>query len=382
MKISDVIRVEDREFIYFLGTIEPSQILELTFVPCEVPVAALQNVLNVRHNGGYQREGDVKRMAKIKAHYADNNGSLIPPVLLSTRGAWDFVAASKTTPNFGSIEANDCAAVIDGQHRLGGLSLMAADPTILPGMKLRKIPFMAVQFVDEENEKIQFEIVNDEQKGIPKSHLKFINRESHFPGIVASALREAEESVFCGRIGVAKRDDWDLITFGSAETIVSYTFDTYFSQNGFKPGDSIESKAKGLRIALLYWQAVSECFPVMWSDIQLMPLPGTKKTVANPGRNKFQFRLLEETGLMAFAKLGSKVLMRSYLRDSGDIAWQTVKDTLLTMAQDPVVQLAFQKKNKENASDLIALDPALQFQGLAGIPALFRILDGAFMRAI
>jgi len=382
MKISDVIKVEDREFIYFLGTIEPNQILELTFVPCEVPVAALQNVLNVRHQGGYQREGDVKRMAKIKAHYAEDNGSMIPPVLLSTRGAWNFIAASKSTPNFGSIEASDCAAVIDGQHRLGGLSLMSADANILPSMKLRKIPFMAVQFKDEENEKIQFEIVNDEQKGIPKSHLKFINRESHFPGVVASALRESEESVFCGRIGVAKRDDWDLITFGSAELIASHTFDTFFSQNGFKPGESVESKAKGLRISLMYWQAVSECFPVMWSDIDLMPPSGSKKSTTNPGRNKFKYRLLEETGLMAFAKLGSRVLMRSYLRDSGDIAWQTVKDTLVSMAQDPQVQLAFQKKTKENASDLIALDPALQFQGQAGIPALYRILDGAFMRAI
>lgn len=382
MKISNVIRVEDREFIYFLGTIEPSQILELTFVPCEVPVATLQNVLNVRHQGGYQREGDIKRMAKIKEHYADNNGSLIPPVLLSTRGAWKFESASTATPNYGSIEASDCAAVIDGQHRLGGLSLMAADANILPNLKLRKIPFMAVQFVDEENEKIQFEIVNDEQKGIPKSHLKFINRESSFPGIVASALREAEESVFYGRVGVAKRDDWDLITFGSAELIVSKTFDMFFSQNGFKPGETVESKAKGLRIALMYWRAVSECFPEMWGDIDQMPMPRSKKTKENPGRSKFKFRLLEETGLTAIAGLGSKVLMRSYLKESGDIAWQTVKDTLVKIANDPTVKLAFQKKTKENAADLITLDPQLQFQGAAGVPALSRILEGALMRAI
>ena len=381
MKINEVIKVDDREFVYYLGTIEPSQILELTFVPCEVPVAALENVLNIRHQGGYQREGDVQRMKKIKSHYADNNGSLIPPVLLSTRGSWQFVSASRNTPNYGSIEANDCAAIIDGQHRLGGLSLMSADASIPSEMKIRKIPFMAVEFPDEDNEKIQFEIVNDEQKGIPKSHLKFINRGTHFPGMIADAFREAEDSVFCGRIGVAKRADWDLITFGSAEEIVSYTFDAFFCQNAFKPDVSIEDRARGLRIALMYWQSVKDCFPVMWSDIERMPSPRTSKTPANPGRTKFEYRLLEETGLMAFAKLGSKVLNKAYLKNSGDIAWQTVKDILIKIAEDQAVQLAFQKKNKNNQEDLIALDPQLQFQGKAGIPALWRVLEGAFMRA-
>lgn len=382
MKINEVIKVEDREFVYYLGTIEPSQILELTFVPCEVPVAALENVLNIRHQGGYQREGDVKRMGKIKSHYADNNGSLIPPVLLSTRGSWEFVSAGRNTPNYGSIEANDCAAIIDGQHRLGGLSLMSADRSIPEDLKVRKIPFMAVEFPNEENEKIQFEIVNDEQKGIPKSHLKFINRGTHFPGMIADAFREAEDSVFCGRIGVAKRADWDLITFGSAEEIVAYTFDAFFCQNAFKPDVSLEERARGLRIALMYWQAVKECFPVMWSDIDSMPAPHTPRSPANPGRTKFQYRLLEETGLMAFAKLGSKVLNKAYLKNSGDIAWQTVKDILIKIAADQTVQLAFQKKNKDNQDDLIALDPQLQFQGKAGIPALWRVLEGAFMRAI
>ncbi len=85
---------------------------------------------------------------------------------------------------------------------------------------------------------------------------------------------------------------------------------------------------------------------------------------------------------MAFAKLGSKVLNKAYLKNSGDIAWQTVRDILHRIAVDPNVQLAFQKKNKDNQDDLIDLDPQLQFQGKAGITALWRILEGAFMRSI
>jgi hypothetical protein len=200
--------------------------------------------------------------------------------------------------------------------------------------------------------------------------------------MVADAFREAEDSVFCGRIGVAKRADWDLITFGSAEEIVAFTFDAFFCQNAFKPDVSMEDRARGLRIALMYWQAVKDCFPTMWSDIDSMPMPSSSKTPTNPGRSKFQYRLLEETGLMAFAKLGSKVLNKAYLKNSGDIAWETVKVILRKIAEDQVVQLAFQKKNKDNQDDLIGLDPQLQFQGKAGIPALWRVLEGAFMRAI
>ena len=378
--INNVLRVEDRGFTYYLGVIEPAQIMQLTFVPCEISVASLDNVLNVRSKDGYQREGDISRMKKIKTHYQGSDGSLIPPVLLSTRGRWQFVP-SKTGSHFGSISAEDCAAIIDGQHRLGGLSLLAADVNGDSETQPRKIPFMAAEFTDIENEKLQFEIINDEQKGIPKSHLKFINKGGSFAGIVAYALREAEDSVFSGRIGVATRKDWELITFGAAESLVSLTFDAFFCQNAFRPGEgSKETQAKGLRVLLIYWQTVEKCFPELWSDMKKMPQVGVPKSSSFPGRNKFKYRLLEETGLRAFAKLGSKVLNSAYLRESGDIAWETVERILSDISRDEIFNVAFQKKTKENISELIGIDPELQYQGNAGVPALWRVLEGAFER--
>lgn len=377
MHITEVLRVTDRDYVYYLGTIDPSQILQLTYVPCEVPVASLANVLNIRHEGGYQREGNVNRMKKIKEHYASSNIGLIPPVLLSPRGKWKFTPINSKS-NFGMLEADDCAAIIDGQHRLGGLSLISSDDSLTLEQKSRKIPFMAVEFESDNIEKKQFEIINDEQKGIPKSHLKFINREASTEAMIAFALKDESESVFYQRIGVASRSDWDLVTFGAVEEIVSYTFDDFFITNAFKPKESDHSKVKAINIAIKYWQLVKECFPEMWSDMQKMPTPGIPKSPASPGRAKFKYRLLEETGLKAFGKLGSRLLNHAYMQNSGDVAWETVRQYLMSMASEKRLNLALQKKNKENATALIELDPGLQFQGNAGVPALWRIVEGAF----
>lgn len=380
MLINDVIQVNDRGIIYYLGVLEPAQISQLTFVPCEVPVASLNKILVIRHQDGYQREGDVKRMERIKNHYANSEHSLIPPVVLSTRGKWKF-KAYKSGGSIGIIEAEDCAAIIDGQHRLGGLSLLAEDTKLDAEQKARKIPFMAVDFDAVAVEKEQFEIINDEQKGIPKSHLKFINKGGSFNGIVASALREAEDSVFAGRIGIAKRADWDLITFGAAEEIVAMIFDAFFCQNAFRPDQNKESQSRGLRIALNYWQAVAENFPELWSDMALMPAPQSPKTSLFPGRSKFKYRLLEETGLRAFARLGSRVLHRAYIPATEDIAWENVSMTLSRMASDDLVTKVMRKKTMDNITELVLIDPELQYAGKAGVNALWRVLEGALVRA-
>ena len=380
MLINDVIQVKDRGIVYYLGVLEPTQITQLTFVPCEVPVASLNGVLLIRHQDGYQREGDVKRMERIKNHYANSEHSLIPPVVLSTRGKWRF-KPYKSGGSVGSVEADDCAAIIDGQHRLGGLSLLAEETKIDADQRARQIPFMAVNFDDVTIEKEQFEIINDEQKGIPKSHLKFINKGGSFNGIVASALREAEDSVFAGRIGISKRADWDLITFGAAEEIVSMIFDAFFCQNAFRPDQDKESQSRGLRFALRYWQAVAENFPTLWSDMSLMPAPQSPRSSTYPGRSKFKHRLLEETGLRAFAKLGSRVLHRAYMPATGDIAWENVNMLLSRMASDDLVMQVLQKKTNENIGALVAIDPELQYAGKAGVNALWRVLEGALVRA-
>ena len=379
MVIENVIKVEDSGFTYYLGAILPQQIMQLTFVPCEVQVEALKGVLNVRPTEGYQREGDVKRMKKIATHFRDSERSIIPPVLLSTRGKWLFKPKTQNSP-FGSIEAEDCAAIIDGQHRLGGLSMLASDPDGQPGKTDRKVPFMAVQFSDAREEQEQFEIINDEQKGIPKSHLKFINRRAEFPGIAADVLREDPDSVFAGRIAIAKRDDWDLITFGAAEEVVSLMFDSQFTTvTKFYPGRDQTSKSQGIRLILEYWKCVRECFPLQWADMDKMPPCRSARSTTHPGRSRFSYRLLEETGIRAMAKVGAVVLAESYMNASGDVAWESVKSTLKRIAENDDAKLALQKKTSSNEQALLRIHPQLIFQGNAGVPALFEVLNAAII---
>jgi DNA sulfur modification protein DndB len=376
-KINNVLQIVDPSgFTYYLGTITPVQIMELTFVPCVVNVN--EDVLVIRTQQGYQREGDKKRMGQIRDFYSTNTSSLIPPVLLSTRGAWRFVPKTANA-TFGSIEATDQAAIIDGQHRLGGLSMIAHGSESSDEALHRNIPFMAVEFSDVKIESDEFEVINGKQKGIKPSHLQYIRKNETFGGNAANMLKEDPDSIFAGRIAISTRADYDLITFKAATDLVAYTFDNLFCQNAFRP-DTEENQQKAMSMLLSYWKAVSQIFGNMWADISYLPTPGTNKTATNPGRNKFEYRLLEETGLRAFARLGSNILLKSWMSGSADIAWNTVDDHLRKVANDQTVQLVMQKLKPHNRDQILAIDTKLQMQGLAGERTLYSILYGALER--
>ncbi len=378
LTIKNVLKITDPSGLtYYLGTITPAQIMELTFIPCVVLVN--DDVLSVRTQGGYQREGDKKRMTQIKEFYSSHFSSLIPPVLLSTRGKWNFTPKTASS-TFGTIEATDQAAVIDGQHRLGGLSMIAVDSESSNEALQRNIPFMAVDFANLDAESEEFEVINGKQKGIKPSHLKYIRRGETFGGNAAGMLKEDPDSVFVSRIAIAARADHDLITFSAATDLVALTFDNAFCVNAFQPGVSEESQQKGMSVLLNYWKLVKQVFEKMWSDISQLPPPNTRRSPAYPGRSKFEYRLLEETGLRAFAKLGSNILYKSWMPNNGDIAWNTVEDYLRKVYQDETVQLVLQKLKPHNRERILEVDARLIQQGLAGQQVLYNILYGALER--
>jgi DGQHR domain-containing protein len=376
VNLENVMRVSDPSGLtYYLGTITPNQIMELTFVPCVLKVN--DDILNIRTQGGYQREGDRKRMTQIADFYKANLKSIIPPVLLSTRGAWAFSPQSKNS-SLGTITASDQVSIIDGQHRLGGLSILAQDDNCPKEISLRHIPFIAVDFESIETEPTEFEIINGKQKGIKPSHLMYIRRNESFWGNAAHMLQTDPDSVFCGRIAISARRDWDLITFKAAQEIVAYTFDHVFCQNAFHPNTD-DNQLKAMEILQRYWRSVSEVFDEMWSDIGFLPSPGQQRGTAG-GRTKFQFRLLEETGLRAFGRLGSNILLKSWLPGSADVAWDSVNSHLSRVAQNERVQLVMQKLRSHNRDEILAVDPKLIQQGLAGEKTLYSYLYGALER--
>jgi DGQHR domain-containing protein len=375
-KIKDVMRVIDPSGLtYYLGVIKPIQIMELTFVPC----VKLENedILNIRTQNGYQREGERKRMNQIAEFYSGHPQSIIPPVLLSTRGCWKFHPDQLGSIS-GTIEASDQVAIIDGQHRLGGLSVLAQDAESDTDLLHRNIPFVAVDFDDIKTESEEFETINGKQKGIKPSHLMYIRRGETFWGNAAYMLQNDSDSVFAGRIAIATRSDADLITFKAAQEIVALTFDNLFCQNAFRP-DEEENQLKAMSVLQNYWKLVSQVFQTMWSDINSLPRPGEKK-LASQGRSKFEYRLLEETGLRAFGRLGSNILLKSWIPASQEIAWQTVEDYLRKVSSDPVVELVLQKLKPHNREEILSKDARLIQQGLAGEKTLYSFLYGALER--
>lgn len=375
MKIENVLQVVDPSGLtFFLGTIRPAQIMELTFVPSVVKVN--EDVLNVRTQDGYQREGAKKRMKEIAKFYSENLTSLVPPVLLSTRSKWIFKPQTKGSA-FGSLETEDCAAVIDGQHRLGGMSIIAQTDGN-PEAQNRSIPFLAVQYDSVERESEEFEVINGRQKGIKASHLKYIKRSKNFSGNAATMLAEDEDSVFCGRIAISERKDWDLLTFGAATEIVDLCFSSSFTNPAnLKLKDSEEDQTKALSFLNAYWKAVAQKFDGMWQEIHKLPPPNVPKSKQHPGRNKFDFRLLEETGLRAFAMLAPRIFSRSWIQQERDIAVEKVEFFLEKIASDDQVNLVLQKLSAENKEQLIAIDPRLQYSGKSGAGPIFEILQAA-----
>lgn len=375
-KIKNVMKVIDPSGLtYYLGVINPIQIMELTFVPCVKLIN--DDVLNIRTQNGYQREGERQRMAQIAEFYTSHTHSIIPPVLLSTRGAWQF-SPTQNNSAFGTIEASDQVAIIDGQHRLGGLSILAQNRETDPNLLRRNIPFVAVDFDNVKIESDEFETINGKQKGIKPSHLMYIRRGETFWGNAAFMLQSDADSVFFGRIAISTRSDADLVTFKAMQEIITLTFDNLFCQNAFRPDDE-DNQLKAMTVLQSYWRLVSQVFENMWNDIYVLPQPGDKRT-SNQGRSKFEYRLLEETGLRALGRLGSNILLKSWITASREIAWQSVEDHLRKVSTDPVVQLVMQKLRPHNREEILQKDPRLIQQGLAGEKTLYTFLYGALER--
>jgi DGQHR domain-containing protein len=117
MRVEKVTRRKLGDRTYYYGSIKSSLIKEATFVPVleHSPKTALVEQIS----DGYQRPGSMPRMNKFRQFLKLNPKSLVPPVILSARGRWKY-QSSHYDEDIGSLDITGPAAIIDGQHRLGG----------------------------------------------------------------------------------------------------------------------------------------------------------------------------------------------------------------------------------------------------------------------
>lgn len=363
---------------YFLGVLSPAEIKALTFVPCVTstyPAGAEDPQYLNERPGGYQRSGDPKRMQRIKEFVAQRPNCLVPPVVLSARGKWEFVPQGNAQV-FGKLIANDLAAIIDGQHRLGGLWRLANATDVPASVKGKPIPFMVVLDMDEEEEKREFVDINDNQQGVKKSLLRWLNKEDNFSGRAASALAGDEESVFLGRVDEQKKRDHTLFLFGAAVECVQLTFRTDFTvPKGFDPHKDEKLQESAIEMLLTFWRKVRDNMPTLWSDMYLMPPVGQSKSKEYPGTSQFRYRLLEETGIRAMSRLAGDIFSRAWVPDLKQPAWDAVEHYLRRLNDSERVQLVLTKHNRNPA--VLQLDQELRSTGKAGVTAIHRHLVDA-----
>jgi len=319
-EIKNVLRRDSGDHTYYFGTIASDKIKHVTFVP--VLEKSPKTPLTENTKEGYQRPGTLARMNRFKSFLKDNPNSLIPPVLLSGRGNWVFAPDENGSP-LGTLKLRGSAAILDGQHRLGGYVLLYEGD-----QDVRDIDFLLLENLELDDEKREFVIVNNTQVGVPKSLNFYLAKDVEgLEGMIGELGEETwiawqmnlrEDSPFAGRITRIKMGSEHLFQLHS----VAKNVERMFKDGAFNDVD----RDKKLDIAIRYWNLISDLHPTEWADMEKLGVP--KK-----GRKAFDYKLLELTGFIAWSLIGnSRILSPCYNSSSNTMDWDRVQQMLEILA--------------------------------------------------
>ncbi|MBE7501240.1 MAG: DGQHR domain-containing protein, partial [Verrucomicrobiales bacterium] len=189
-EIAAVVKKHVGTRVYYFGTVTSDKLKGITSVP--VIEASPKTFLNERTEDGYQRPGSQVRMRQFAKYLKDNPNSVVPPILMSSRDAWQFQPTPGETV-YGKLIVNAAAYIIDGQHRAGGyVSLFEETGDVRP------VDFVLLEGLTKDEERDEFTTVNSTQKGVPKPLFAFLEGEA--PAMLGWALNEENDSPFKGRI--------------------------------------------------------------------------------------------------------------------------------------------------------------------------------------
>ena len=288
----------DRE--YFFGTIGSDKIKNVTFVP--VNEKSRSTYLNEDIEKGYQRPGSHTRMRAFAKFLKENPNSIIPPVLLSGRGNWEFEHGGQDE-NIGKLIIQDRAAIIDGQHRLGGFVYLYDSENIVCDISFILLPDLTI-----EQETGEFIVVNNTQKGVPKPLTAYLGGTDDVQ--IAWGLNEESDSPFKNKITKTTLQRTHLFALHSVAKQVKRLFSIGEVQD-LDIHEKVEYMSK-------FWTIIADQLPQEWSDIEKLDNSETR------GRSDFQFKLLELTGLIAWAHTGALIFARSY-GDAIGMNWDNVE---------------------------------------------------------
>ena len=297
--IEDVIRKGPSHRPYLFGTVASDKVKHLTFVP--VIEKSRKTYVNEEAKEGYQRPGSSSRMRAFSRFLKENPDSVVPPVLLSGRGKWAFQVSGGTS-QLGKLNVIGRAAVIDGQHRLGGFVHLYEEEGVV-----RDVSFILLPDLTIEEETKEFVVVNNSQKGVPRPLTAFL--EDSEEAQIAWALNEATDGPFVGRVTRTGMGRSHLFALHSAAKQIGRMFSI----------GAIQEAEIGAKIDYVsrFWTIVADALEDEWSDIEKLDDEEFR------GRKDFEYKLLELTGLIAWAHVGAHILHRSYTADVG-VHWDNV----------------------------------------------------------
>jgi DNA sulfur modification protein DndB len=320
--INNAVRRDTGDRTYYFGTIQSDKVKHVTFVP--VLENSPKTPLIENTQDGYQRPGTLARMNKFKNFLKDNPDSLIPPVLLSGRGKWVFTPGDSGSP-LGALTLTGSAAILDGQHRLGGFVLLYENDK-----DVRDIDFLLLENLELGDEVREFVTVNNTQVGVPKSLNYFLAQDVEGLGglvgnieddiWIAWQLNVREDSPFLGRITRIKMGPEHLFQLHS----VAKNIKTLFKDGAFN--DDVPREEK-LDITIRYWNLIADMHPTQWADTEKLGVP-------KQGRKAFESKLLELTGFIAWSLIGSsRILSPCYNSTSHTVDWDHVQQMIEDLAE-------------------------------------------------
>lgn len=296
---------------YLFGAIPSDKVKNVTFVPVN-EFSPRDTPLNENIEEGYQRPGSLLRMRKFTSFLKKYPHSVVPPILLSGRGNWQF-EPNREGQELGKLVIHGKAAILDGQHRLGGfVHLYESEEDV------RDVPFILLPNLTPEQEKKEFLVVNNTQKGVPRSLTVFL--EGTDEGQVAWGLNEEEDSPFNGRIAKITLQRTQLFRLSSVATQVERLFSIGAVQD-LDVGQKIDFMSR-------FWTIIADHLHEEWADIEKLD----NSKIKGSRRNAFEYKLLELTGLIAWAYTGAHIFSRSYSEEIG-MNWDNVR-RLVAAASD------------------------------------------------
>lgn len=316
---------------------------------------------------GYQRQPMKDRIPKIRDYYLKREpATRTTPIILSVRvkgeAAIDRFLELFAAGDVDRMEQefdNPVLSVVDGQHRyLGLVQAWEKDSSFCP-----LVPVSLYFGLDFNQEATFFDVINTEQKKLPKALIEITKADAVELGftthaqrirLIATMLARHEDSVWHGQVNLTgARDPNKPVTFEGLRRSSASMFPSELLGRLEAAGKDVDD------VARMYWRAVAEACEEAWT--------GATRTRINEDGEEVEYapkyRIKELVGVASLARLGKDIITSSLEHPNFEERLRTLVSALRQVDWEKV-NLDHNERNPWMASQA----------GFAGQSDLYKIL--------